>query len=422
MGHLLVTALASLAALRGVLPRARERPAGAYPIEGRTPAVALRPESADGVSRVLAAAFEAGAAVVPLGARTALTLGRPVTRYDVALDLTGLDRIVEYEPADMTVTVEAGVTLAALQERLAEEGQYLSVDPPPGDEVTIGGMLATARAGAWRGHLPAARDLVLGVTVATPEGTLVSSGGRVVKNVTGYDLHRMHTGALGTLGVIVSASFKVAPLPESTATLALRCADLGAAERVAFELRDRRLPIRALSILSAPVSAAVGFDAVLVVVVAFEGVPGAVARAERETRDVARRHREQVLTVPASAWAALRRRGAATDDTTLTVVRLGVPPSEVAGALARVANAGLHGWAHLAAGNVLATGLDVDTRAIEDLETYVGTLGGFVTIEAGPAALREALPFTGDLELTRALKRRLDPSGVLNPGRWAEGI
>lgn len=417
-----MTALASLDALRGVLPRARERPTSAYPIEGRTPAVALRPESADGVARVLAAAFEVGAAVVPQGARTALTLGRPAVRYDVALDLTGLDRITEYEPADMTVTVEAGVTLAALQERLAEDGQYLSVDPAPGDEVTIGGMLATARSGAWRGHLPAARDLVLGVTVAMPEGTLVTSGGRVVKNVTGYDLHRMHTGALGTLGVIVSASFKVAPLPEATATLALRCADLGAAERAAFELRDRRLPLRALSILDAPTAATVGFDAVMVVLVAFEGVSNAVARAERETRDVARRHRAQVLAVPASSWGALRRNAAATNDPALTVVRLGVPPSEVAAALARVASAGLHGWAHLAAGTVFARGAEVDLPTFEALQTYASARGGFVAVEAGPAALREAVPSPGDLELTRALKQRLDPSGVLNPGRWAEGI
>src|SRR5439155_10085560 len=96
---------------------------------------------------------------------------------------------------------------------LREKGQFLPADPPPSDEVTVGGLLATARPGAWRGHVPNQRDLVLGITVATPEGTLLHSGGRVVKNVSGYDLHRMHTGALGAFGVIVEATFKLAPHP-----------------------------------------------------------------------------------------------------------------------------------------------------------------------------------------------------------------
>lgn len=417
-----MTAPSGIEALRGVLPRTRERPASAYPIEGVLPELALRPGSADGVARVLAAAFEAGAAVVPQGARTALTLGRPLTRYDVALDMTGLDHIVEYEPADMTVTVEAGVTLAALQERLAEEGQYLSVDPPPSDEVSIGGLLATARAGAWRGHLPSARDLVLGVTVATPEGTLPSSGGRVVKNVTGYDLHRMQTGALGALGVIVSASFKVAPLPEATSTLALRCADLATAERAAFELRDRRLPLRALTILDPPSAADLGFDAGIVLLVAFEGVAGAVARAERETGDLARRLRAQRLDVRATTMAALRRRAAPTADDQLTVIRLGVAPSDVCAMLVRVAVAGFEGWAHLAAGAVLARATDVDGRTVEELRAHATSMGGFLQVEQAPRALREGLPPPEDLDLLRALKQRFDPSGVLNPGRWAEGV
>ncbi|MFN8639874.1 MAG: FAD-binding oxidoreductase [Dehalococcoidia bacterium] len=360
--------------------------------------------------------------MVPQGARTALTLGRPLSRYDVALDMTDLDHVVEYEPADMTVTVEAGVTLAALQARLAEEGQYLSVDPPPSDEVTIGGLLATARAGSWRGHLPSARDLVLGATVATPEGTLATSGGRVVKNVTGYDLHRMHTGALGALGVIVSASFKVAPLPEATSTLAFRCADLATAERAAFELLDRRLPMRMLTVLDPPTAAGLGFDAAIVILVAFEGVPGAVARAERETRDLARRVRAQLLDVPATMPVDLRRRAAAGDEGEPTIVRLGVAPSDVCAMLARVAVAGFEGWAHLAAGTVLARAFDVDGRTIEELRAHAESVGGFLQVEHAPRALREAMPPPGDVDLMRALKQRFDPSGVLNPGRWAEGV
>ncbi|MCC6238563.1 MAG: FAD-binding oxidoreductase [Dehalococcoidia bacterium] len=418
-----MTATSDLEGVLAALPRARHRETSAYPIEGRFPSVALRPESPDGVARVLAAARDARAAVVPQGARTALTLGRPVSRYDVALDTTGLHRIVEYEPADMTVTVEAGVTLHALQARLAEEGQYLSVDPPPGDEVTIGGLLATARAGAWRGLLPGVRDLVLGITVATPEGTLVSSGGRVVKNVTGYDLHRLHTGALGSLGVIVSASFKVAPLPEATAMLALRCPDIQLAERAAFELRDRRLPLRALSLLDASTATTVGVETrapATTVLAAFEGVPAVVARAERESRDVARRMRAAIEAVPPFTWSALRRRAALAGSEEQTVlVRLGVPPSRVASTLAAVGSGRLEAWAHVAAGCVYVRGASLTAATLLALQADAHAAGGFLQVEHAPAELRD-IGDAGDLELTRTLKATFDPEGVLNPGRWGD--
>jgi glycolate oxidase FAD binding subunit len=209
--------------IRDAIGSDRERPAADYPVDGIVPGYAFRPETRDEVATILAAATEAGQAVVPQGSRTALRLGRPLVAYDVALDMTGVSAVVAYEPEDLTVTVEAGMTLARLQAVLGECGQYLPVDPPPDDQVTIGGLLATARAGAWRGHLPAARDLILGATVATGEGTLVRSGGRVVKNVSGYDLHRMHTGALGAFGVLVEVSFKLAPLPAGHRGFALQC-------------------------------------------------------------------------------------------------------------------------------------------------------------------------------------------------------
>ncbi|MEI6137533.1 MAG: FAD-binding oxidoreductase, partial [Chloroflexota bacterium] len=212
-----MTTRASLDALRHVVPSDIERSPHGYGIDGVEPTLAFSPDDRDEVAALLRAADEAGAAVVPQGGRTALHLGRPLQRYDVALETRGLARIVEYVPDDLTVTVEAGIHLDVLQQTLGEHGQYLPVDPPPDGHVSIGGLLATARSGAWRGHLPAARDLLLGATIALPSGELVTSGGRVVKNVTGYDMHRMHTGALGALGVIVEASFKVAPSSRSRA-------------------------------------------------------------------------------------------------------------------------------------------------------------------------------------------------------------
>lgn len=454
-----MTAATGLEAVRRVLPADRyidvaseDRGFPGYAIAHRDlPAIAVRPRTAEEVARVLDAARAGGLAVVPIGAHTAMTLGRPLARYDVALDMFGLDRVIEYEPADLTVTVEAGMRLGALQARLREHGQYLPVDPPPGDEVTIGGLLATARSGAWRGHLPAARDLVLGLTVALPDGALASSGGRVVKNVTGYDLHRLHTGALGALGVIVRASFKVSPLPEATESLAVHCPNLAAAEQVAFEVWDRRLPLRALSILDKRTAAALGLPLAPTVLVEVAGAGAAVDRAAREISGITTAQdgahaldltgivdgpgwraytvvdgRSQRAThhPPSWAWTHLRRHADRDDWADWASLRLGVPPSEVRLALEVVAAHGLDGWAHLAAGSVLAVGDRVEARTIEELRAHASTAGGFLQVESAPAALDGVIdPFGGgDLALTRALTERFDPTGVLNPGRWAEGV
>ncbi|MDA1003810.1 MAG: FAD-binding oxidoreductase, partial [Chloroflexi bacterium] len=240
----------ALAALRHRVPSDTEREAHDFPLDGLLPRIAFSPSDRRETAAVLHTAAEHDLVVVPLGSRTALTYGRPLDRYDVALDMRGLHRVVEYVPEDLTITVEAGMTLGQLQETLGEHGQYLPVDPPPSDHVSIGGMLATARPGAWRGQTPGIRDTVIGLMVALPDGSLAKSGGRVVKNVSGYDMHRLHTGALGAFGVIVEASFKLAPLPAATHTLALRCDSLAVATRTAGALRDAALAIRALALIA----------------------------------------------------------------------------------------------------------------------------------------------------------------------------
>lgn len=410
--------------LAGILPSDRERDPGQYPIDGVTPAAAFRATDRLEVTRIIEAADQRRLAVVPQGARTALALGCPLDRYDVALDLTGLDRFVAYEPDDLTITVEGGMTLATLQARLGEHGQYLSIDPPPGDEVTIGGLLATARPGAWREHLPAARDLVLGVTVALPDGQLARSGGRVVKNVSGYDLHRLHTGALGTLGVIVEASFKVAPLPATVRHVALRFTHIEQAAALAFAARRAALPLRALTLLSGATAATIGFARAPHLLVELAGSSVTVERGIRELRALAALQRAaHGEEFDGQASAALRGMAAMPADAGDAIARLGVPASEVAATIETVSELGLLAWGHLAAGSVLALG-PIDAALAGDLRALAATHGGFAQLEAGPAPLRrEVDPFGhGDMALLRALRDQFDPRRTLNPGRWGEGL
>ena len=397
------------------LPAERWQQPDRYTIDGVTPSRAARPENREEVASLLSAATSAGLVVVPQGARTALELGRPLAGYDVALDLTALDRIVAYEADDLTITVEAGVTLSQLQAHLDSHGQYLSPDPPTGDHVTIGGLLATARSGAWRGHLPSARDLVLGIEVALADGQLVKSGGRVVKNVSGYDLHRMHTGALGAFGVIVEASFKLAPVPAATRTLVLRCDDTDAAEALVFDLWNRSTGARALTLLSAPAAARLELSESPHVLVELAGVASAVERGAEVTAGLG-----HVVEGPASLWNDLRTLQA--DGT--TVLRLTVPASAVRETIDDATRAGCAAWGHLAAGSVVALAPDADAATIMALRTSAEQLGGTLQIESGSASLRgDVDPFNvGEPDLVRSLKAQFDPTGTLSRGRWMEGV
>src|SRR5205085_174104 len=175
--------------------------------------------NAEELAAALKEAAAAGQAVIPVGGGRALGMGNPPERFDLALETVGLDRLVEYSPADLTVTVEAGMRLEALQSELARAGQFLPLDPFGGPGHSVGGLLACGWSGPLRLRYGTARDYLVGLRVALPDGRLARSGGRVVKNVSGYDLNKLHLGALGSLGVIVEASFKLFPRPLKEVTV-----------------------------------------------------------------------------------------------------------------------------------------------------------------------------------------------------------
>src|SRR5438105_10580175 len=172
-----------------------------------------KPASAEELARRLHDAASSKLAVVPVGGGRASGMGDPAERCDVLLHTTRLDRVIEHSQADMVVSVEAGITLEALQAELAKAGQFLPLDPFNSPGHTIGGLLASGWTGPLRMRFGSPRDFLIGIRVALPDGRLATGGGRVVKNVSGYDMMKLHYGAMGALGVIVAASFKVFPKP-----------------------------------------------------------------------------------------------------------------------------------------------------------------------------------------------------------------
>ena len=220
-------------------------PASGSPLgDGRHAHATIRPESIESLCQAVREQVALGHAIYPQGGCTALGYGGIPGRPGVAIDTRSLGRVIEYPHADMTITVEAGITAEALRQVLAEQNQRLQIDVPQADRATLGGVFATNTCGPRRFGLGRPRDQIIGVGFVTSEGALVKGGGRVVKNVAGYDFPRLLTGSLGTLGIIAQMTLKVRPLPEASAVLWVRYTQPDAAGRRARRPEHLRIASR----------------------------------------------------------------------------------------------------------------------------------------------------------------------------------
>jgi glycolate oxidase FAD binding subunit len=378
----------------------------------------LRPDSYQGCAAALHAASERRESMRVRGAGTKDYLGdlRPT---DLVLETGGMRGVVAHVPADLTVTVAAGTPVAELAAALAREGQFLPLDPPHGATATIGGVVAANSTGFWRARYGGVRDQLIGTTTALVDGTITQAGGRVVKNVAGYDVNKLLIGSLGTLGVIVECTFKVLPVPKASGGLQAsfgRGAD-------AFAAADgvSRTPARAASL----VVECTARDAWRVLVLA-QGEPGAVERTLAIASDAAtanagssERHDDIRL-----ALDPLRELPAAPHG---VVVRASVPIAAQP-ALADIATrlAGFRQLVADAASGIVRVHVQSDeaseTAAADALLAAARVCGGSAHVERRPDALRASVSAWGDgdlpgLFLMRRLKEAFDPQAILEPGR-----
>src|SRR5262249_30110951 len=207
---------------------------------------------------VLALASERGLAVVPTGHGARLGWGAPPRRLDIVLSLAHLDRVLAHEPEDLTLSVECGARLDALDAILRPYRQFIPLDPAPPETSPIGGLIATGAAGPYRARYGTMRDLLVGLTVVRANGIIVKGGGRVVKNVTGYDIPKLHVGALGTLGVVVEAHLRLYPRPAEERTWVFGFASAEAALEAALEIRDTTVVLSRCQLLTADAPRAIG--------------------------------------------------------------------------------------------------------------------------------------------------------------------
>jgi glycolate oxidase FAD binding subunit len=391
----------------------------AFVVDGLRPSLVVKPSTQEEVALVLGVANEAGATVIPWGGGSHMPLGNPPARYDLALDLTGLDRVIEYEPADLTVTVEAGIRLDVLQRLLAEQGQWLPLDPPADIRTTLGGILATNASGAARIAYGTGRDLVIGMTVATARGEIVKSGGRVVKNVAGYDLAKLHIGALGTLGVILQASFKIAPLPAETCRLVTPSMNPVAAFRLAQAIGGAGLAVTGAAVFGEGVNLS-----------AFVRLAGSAAAVERSRKEC------QALAVAAEtsfadADVALGESfsgGAMPNPQGGVLCRVVARPAAMPDLVTLIMNLGGRVLTYPAAGLCFGTWPEDSASVRNEITRFRQRLGptGAVVVEGAPPEFKKKVDVWGpprdDFPLMRRLKDEMDPHGILNPGRFVGGI
>jgi glycolate oxidase FAD binding subunit len=347
-----------------------------------------------------------------------MALGGALEGYDVALDLSKLNAVVEHEPADLTCTVESGIRLVDLQRALGAHGQWLPLDPALPEEATIGGILATNASGPARIRYGGPRDLVIGMSVALANGDLVKSGGRVVKNVAGYDMAKLHIGGLGTLGVITQASFKIAPLPLEEAFIAID-GGLDALSDLATNVIEARLPLLGLVLTKR----AAASDWMLYV--RASGAEPAVERAEHDVMELAKGAGLTAGAISAAEWRSNASRDQASRGG--VTIRATVPPTALMAIADAIAESGAAVAALPGVGTLHASW--TESPSLDTVRTLRGSCesahGAFVLQSAPVELKREAGVWgatRGDFAMMQRLKEQFDPNRVLNPGRFVGGI
>src|SRR5213594_479224 len=254
-------------------------------VDGVQPRWAVRPASLEQLSRILALACDGRLAVVPRGAGSSQELGHPLSRVDVVLDLTGLGQVIEYNPDDLTVTVQAGISSGALAARLSPRRQWLALDPPGAAARTLGGIVATNASGPLRARYGTLRDLLLGVRFVQADGVVTWGGARVVKSVTGYDVPKLMVGALGTLGVLTELTLRLHARPEVECTSLVLLPDASAVQALVARILDSSLQPNRLEAFDAAATSTLGAGTGAGVAVSFGSVEAA---AIEQTTEVAR--------------------------------------------------------------------------------------------------------------------------------------
>jgi glycolate oxidase FAD binding subunit len=432
-----------------------------FAVDGVIPKSVIYASSAEEVAAVLRCAAARDLAVIPFRNGTKLGIGAPPRRYDVALSLKDMNRVWYYEPDDLVVSVEPGMKFGDLQHFLARHRLWIPLDLGGGERASVGGILAANAAGPLRLHYGGPRDMVLGMKIATADGQIVKTGGRVVKNVAGYDLAKLLIGSYGTLGVIVEATFKLYPRIANRVTWVIHPGTLAGAREIRRELlrsplhplrmvllngRAQRLLDDATSGIGAKSASGSNFS----IWIEGGGSDQVIARYSNDLGVLAAKHGVSFHNVDSEAAAQIWERIADFDlwltreQQVQVVLRAALPIASGEDLLERVekeskiAGYEVAGLVQMGAGIVELGLTAIEPRApsperrvptpglIQTLRDEAVTLGGTLVVRRCPAELKSRIDVWGppgdDFEIMRKLKAAWDPKSTLSPGRFIGGL
>jgi glycolate oxidase FAD binding subunit len=416
----------------------------AYAVDGLAPKAVVNPGSVEEVSRLLAYAHLEKLAVVPRGNGTKIAAGGIPGKIDLVLSMLRIHRITEHDIPNLSLSVEAGITLAEVQKKLAGtgKGSFLPLDPPYSEQATIGGIIATNSSGPRRYLYNSARDLLLGLKAVNPNGDVVAFGGKTVKNVSGYDMTKLMIGSWGALGVITEITTKLLPLPEASATLLASFGDLAKAGSMTRKILHSVLLPSAMELMDGKAAGQLAEKARYLVAFSLEGVGEAVERQVAEIGELAKREGAvdtKVLKGEDDRTFWIRVRDFALSSAAPIILRTNVVISklpEILGRYETMASGAGIGCALIGhAGNGILTSYILDCGAAK-MGPVVDLIGKFtdeaakhegnLIVESSPRDLKERVSVWGrprsDEAVMRRLKETVDPEGVLNPGRFVGGV
>ncbi|MGK7876271.1 MAG: FAD-binding oxidoreductase [Xenococcaceae cyanobacterium] len=397
------------------------------------PSYLIYPHTPEALSEIMKCAHDYHWAVIPCGSGSKLNWGGLLKNIQLVISTQRLNRIIEHAVGDLTVTVEAGVKLADLQHTLNQTGQFLPLDPAYPESATIGGIVATADSGSWRQRYGGVRDMLLGLSFVRADGQIAKAGGRVVKNVAGYDLMKLFTGSYGTLGIISQVTFRVYPLPEASKTVVLT-GDKSAIATATQTLLTSALTPTAADLLSASLVSRLVIGQGMGLMVRFQSIAESVKEQSAQIKAIAQRlglqaglYRDGDET---DLWQRLQQIMRSPASVSAISCKIGVIPTAAATILNQLdelsskqglgminASSGL-GRLHLDSEDALSQ--------IRKLRSLCQEHRGFLSVLEAPAAFKQQLEswgYTGNaLEIMGKIKKQFDPENLFSPGRFIGGI
>ncbi|MEB3355275.1 MAG: FAD-binding oxidoreductase [Synechococcales bacterium] len=405
------------------------------------PDCVVYPATPDELAAVMACAHRHGWRVLPCGSGSKLPWGGLAQDIQIVVSTARLNRLIDHAVGDLTVTAEAGMRFADLQEILGRSRQFLALDPSYAATATLGGIVATADAGYRRQRYGGVRDMLIGLSLVRSDGQVAKAGGRVVKNVAGYDLMKLLTGSWGTLGLLSQVTFRVYPLPDASQTVLLT-GDAGAIQSLITELLQSALAPTAIALLSPALTATLTDAAALGLLVRFQALPISVEQQVAQLTALAQSHActATLPPLPPDAptgfpdvvlWQRLQEKIEAPGQGPALTGKIGVVPAQAVAALTKlvaIAPSPLLGQIQAGSGLGLIR-LDVadaSPELVAQMRQICQGAGGFLSVLAAPPAWKQSVDIWGyggnAFALMQAIKHQFDPQRLLSPGRFVNGL